>query len=108
MFVHYVRPQENGEHVGTRYASVRNDATGTRISFKPLIIKDFAFKASHFTDRMIADTAHDFELAPLKETIINLDCRVNSIGLDPLIAKKEAARLFDEKHMKFGFRINIE
>ncbi|NMP37088.1 MAG: DUF4981 domain-containing protein [Clostridiales bacterium] len=108
MFVHYVRPQENGEHIGTRYAKASNCETGAQISFTPSGIKEFAFKASHFTDKMIADTAHDFELAPLAETIINLDFRVNAIGLDSLIAKKEPGRILDQKKIKFGFKLSIK
>lgn len=63
-FEHYIRPQENGAHYGTRFVEVYSNAAGLR--FEPFGMEHFSFNAQHFTAQMLEDTKHDFELEPLK------------------------------------------
>lgn len=103
-FEHYIRPQENGAHYGTRFAEVYSNAAGLR--FEPLGMEHFSFNAQHFTAQMLEDTKHDFELKPLEDTVVSLDWRMTGISEaeyhnDP----ERALRRIDEKKLNFGFVI---
>lgn len=103
-FEHYIRPQENGAHYGTRFAEVYSNAAGLR--FEPFGMKHFSFNAQHFTAQMLEDTKHDFELEPLEDTVVSLDWRMTGISEaeyhnDP----ERALRRIDEKKLNFGFVI---
>lgn len=103
-FEHYIRPQENGAHYGTRFAEVYSNAAGLR--FEPFGMEHFSFNAQHFTAQMLEDTKHDFELKPLEDTVVSLDWRMTGISEaeyhnDP----ERALRRIDEKKLNFGFVI---
>ena len=103
-FEHYIRPQENGAHYGTRFAEVYSNAAGLR--FEPFGMEHFSFNAQHFTAQMLEDTKHDFELKPLRDTVVSLDWRMTGINEaeyhnDP----ERALRRIDEKKLNFGFVI---
>lgn len=103
-FEHYIRPQENGAHYGTRFAEVSGERAGLR--FEPLGMEHFSFNAQHFTSEMLEDTKHDFELEPLRDTVVSLDWRMTGISEamyhnDP---ERESRRI-DEKKLNFGFMI---
>ena len=74
---HYVRPQEMGSKEDTRYA-VLTDSLGNGLwigSDRP-----FAFSALRYTAEMLAETFHDGQLVPLKETVLSLDVKQNGLG----------------------------
>ena len=77
-FEHYVRPQENMAHTDTLWMSL-NDGQGTTL----LALSDdarFSFNCSHFTPHDLSSTAHDFELKPREQTVVNLDLAQAGIG----------------------------
>ena len=91
-------------HYGTRFAEVYSNAAGLR--FEPFGMEHFSFNAQHFTAQMLEDTKHDFELEPLKDTVVSLDWRMTGISEaeyhnDP----ERALRRIDEKKLNFGFVI---
>ena len=103
-FEHYVRPQENSAHFGTKWASVCNE-DGIGLICKPIDFDSFTVNAQHFKAKQLHDTKHDYELEPLKETVLSLDfaqtaCGSNSCGPKPL----DKYRLL-EKKFDFTFRI---
>ena len=102
-FEHYIRPQENMAHAETDWLAISN------LSAHGLLFlstgKAFSFNCSHFTAKQLTETEHDFELIPLKETVIHIDYRHAGIGsascgpaLHPRWQLKETA-------MDFSFRI---
>ena len=100
-FEHYVRPQENGAHGGCRYAAV-SAASGQGLCF---FADGFSFSASHFTPEQLTETAHDYALRPLRETVVILDYRQSGIGSNscgPWLSEKEQ---FNEKQFRFRLRI---
>ncbi len=105
-FEHYIRPQENSAHYGTVSASV-TDNDGDGLKFAGVGIDSFSFNASHFTAKMLTETAHDFELVPLPETVVNLDWRINAISENGVRAKKAPSLILNDKAFKFGFNIAI-
>ena len=103
-FEHYVRPQENSSHYGTKWAEVRND-NGVGFYCKPVNFESFSVNAQHFTPNMIHDAKHDYELEPMKETVLSLDYKNLSCGsasCGPISLDKY--RLLD-KAFNFTFRI---
>ena len=104
-FEHYVRPQENMAHIGTRMVSVA-DATGHGLQFLGCgETESFSFNCSHFTPRMLNETAHDYELVPMEQTVINLDYRQSGIGSNSCGPKLDEALRLSEKAFAFSFRI---
>ncbi len=104
-FEHYIRPQENSSHFETKWGFVGN-ADGHGLLFAGEGINSFCFNASHFTAEQLTETAHDFELVPLDETVVNLDWRINSISEETVIAAHHPDRFISDKSFSFGFRIN--
>ena len=78
-FEHYVRPQENMAHVDTKWMTVANEC-GQGLLVLNGEASDFSFNCSHFTPMQLTETAHDFELEPLKETVVNIDYLHSGIG----------------------------
>ena len=102
-FEHYVRPQENMAHIDTDWMSVANLSGHGLYLFSTG--SAFSFNCSHFTSKQLTETAHDYELIPLKETVVNIDYRHAGIGshsCGPVLA--ERWRLTDDI-IDFSFRI---
>jgi beta-galactosidase len=79
-FEHYVYPQENMAHVGTRWVEVATAAGHGLLATGADGLPSFSFNCSHFTDAQLADAKHDYELTPLKETVVHLDWRQSGVG----------------------------
>ncbi|MBQ9086517.1 MAG: DUF4981 domain-containing protein [Clostridia bacterium] len=77
-FEHYIRPQENMAHNGTYWMRVA-DSQGEGI-FALSTGSSFSFNCSHFTTKQLTETTHDFELQPMKETVVHIDCQHSGIG----------------------------
>ncbi len=73
----YLRPQENGSHYATEWASVAN-AQGVGLLFVGM--EDFSFNASHFTPEELTRAGHPFQLDKRRETIIHLDAMMSGLG----------------------------
>lgn len=103
-FEHYVRPQENSSHFNTKWAEVRNtDGIGLYCTAEDF--ESFSVNAQHFTPNMLRETPHDYELVPLKETVLSLDFKQLSCGsasCGPISLDKY--RLLDKK-FNFTFRL---
>ena len=67
--------------------------------------KDFSFNASHFTPKQLTETAHNFELIPMKETCVNIDYRQAGIGSNSCGAPLPKEFRIDENEFKFSFRL---
>ena len=79
-FEHYIRPQENMAHSGTRWVKIGN-GNGQGLKILPAETTEaFSFNCSHFTPWMLYTTKYDFELTPLAETVVNIDFKQAGIG----------------------------
>ena len=54
---------------------------------------------------MLTETPHDFELKPLKETVVNIDYRHAGIGSNSCGAELEDKFKLSEKEILFTFRL---
>lgn len=100
----YIKPQENGAHYGSLWGAV-GTLCGHGLFFCSSDKSGFSFGASHFTAKQLRETAHDWELKPLKETVVRLDWRINSSSCDKDIAQLEPERTLDCKSFDFSFDI---
>ena len=106
-FVHYIRPQENSSHYKTRRVTVGKKG-GCGLFVEGLgETKDFSFNASHYSAEQLTEVKHDFELKKEPYTIFNIDGRFNAISESSELDNDENNRLFDEKHIDFGFSIKV-
>jgi beta-galactosidase len=102
-FEHYVRPQENMAHADTEWVAVTNESRHGLLCLSDG--KAISFNCSHFTPHMLASTPHDYELVPLKETVVNIDYRHTGIGSNSCGPTLLPEFRFDEKEFTFKFRI---
>ena len=104
-FEHYVRPQENMAHAETRWMEVANAAGQGILATNTADCADFSFNCAHFTAKQLTDTAHDYDLVPLADTVVNIDYRHTGIGSNSCGPALEPQWRFEEKHFKFSFRL---
>lgn len=107
-FVHYVRPQENANHYKTRNVWVGKKGDCGLLVKGSEGTKEFSFHASHISAEQLTEKKHDFELENEHRTILNIDGRFNAISESRELDNDENNRLFDEKHIDFGFIIKPE
>ena len=101
----YVRPQENMAHVDSRWMSVANVAGHGLLATNTENAESFSFNCSHYTPEMLTKTAHDFELEPLEDTVVNIDYRHNGIGSNSCGPWLADMWQFKEKSFAFSFRL---
>ncbi|MBO5754676.1 MAG: glycoside hydrolase family 2, partial [Clostridia bacterium] len=101
-FEHYVFPQENSAHKGTKWALVSTLA-GRGLLFT--CENDFSFNASHYTPKMLDEAKHDYELKALDETIVNVDYRQSGIGSNSCGPELVKEMRFSEKEFHFAVKI---
>ena len=102
-FEHYVRPQENCAHADTRWMLVSSVAGQGLLAVTTG--KDFSFNCSHFTPKQLTDTAHDYELVPMKETCVNLDMIQSGIGSNSCGPGLYPHWQLSEKEFDFSIRL---
>ena len=102
MFEDYIKPQENGSHYGTEWATVSTElGIGLRFASRT----PFSFQASHFTPEDLTAALHRHKLVKRKETIVHLDYKMGGVGsasCGPEILEKYR---FNEKN--FAFEIEL-
>ena len=102
-FEHYIKPQENGAHGDTRYMTV-SSATGQGLCVISTD-KAFSFNCSHFSSLDLSSASHDYELAPRKETVVNIDYAHAGIGSASCGPTLDEKYKLTEKEMHFSFRL---
>ncbi|MDY2826534.1 MAG: glycoside hydrolase family 2 TIM barrel-domain containing protein [Eubacteriales bacterium] len=102
-FEHYIRPQENSAHAGTKWMFVSNREGHGLAAL--MTDRDFSFNCAHFTAHDLTVARHDFELVPRKETVVNLDYRQNGIGSNSCGPVLPESLSFNEKAFTFEFRL---
>jgi len=77
MHENYLRPQENGSHYATEWATVTN-SQGIGLLF--IGRDDFSFNVSHYTPEDITQACHPYKLQRRDETIVNIDYKMSGVG----------------------------
>lgn len=102
-FEHYIRPQQNGSRGETRWLDV-SDVGGHGLLFLAGE-KPFSFTCCHYMQEQVTDTAHDYELIPMKETALNIDYRNAGIGSAACGPRLPEQYRITEERFSFSFRI---
>ncbi len=79
-FEPYIRPQENMAHAETRWMEVTDESGSGILATGGAEFPAFSFNCAHFTPMQLTNTAHDYELVPLDNTVVNLDWAHSGIG----------------------------
>ncbi len=85
LYVPYIKPQENGARIDTRWVSVK-DKQGTGIQIRA-VNHPFMFSALPYTAEELTAKAHDYELQDSGHTVLSLDhsqCGLGSNSCGPL------------------------
>lgn len=97
----YIMPQENGSHFDCDYVELYNGQYGiAAVSETP-----FSFQASNYTQEMLAQAKHNYELEESDSTVLCIDYALNGIGSNSCGPEVLAAYRFDEKEFQFGFTL---
>ncbi|MBE6553446.1 MAG: DUF4981 domain-containing protein [Ruminococcaceae bacterium] len=104
-FEPYVRPQENMAHTDTRWVTVANASGFGLLATNTAETASFSFNCSHFTPRQLTQTAHDYELVPLADTVVNIDCAQSGIGSNSCGPALEEKLQLNGAHYAFAFRL---
>lgn len=99
-FTHYIRPQENGNHIKTRFACV-GDAEGRAMYFKAM--PEFSFSALHYTAHDLSDADMDRDLKPRAETVVNIDYKTAGIGSNSCGPELAPEYAFTEREFRYSF-----
>ena len=97
----YIKPQENGAHVGTRWVKFTN-LQGTGLLVKG---ESFSFNASHYTTKELTSSKYDWELRPTKEINFNIDYRNSALGLNSCGPRLRKNREISERSFEFTFKL---
>ena len=65
----------------------------------------FSFNCSHFSAEQLTQTAHDYELTPLKETVVHIDYRHAGIGSASCGPALHPRWQLTDSTMDFSFRL---
>ena len=102
-FEPYVRPQENMAHTDTDWVAVASLTGHGLYAFST--DSSFSFNCAHFTAKQLTETAHDYELVPLKETVVNIDYRHAGIGSASCGPTLDEKWRLSEDTIDFEFRL---
>jgi len=102
-FEPYIRPQENMAHIDTDWMAVSN-LSGHGL-YALSTGKSFSFNCSHFTAEQLTETRHDYELIPLKETVVHVDYAHAGIGSNSCGPALHERWQLNEREIDFSFRL---
>ena len=104
-FEHYIRPQENMAHAETRWVEISNEAGQGLLATDTVENPEFSFNCSHFTAEQLSGTAHDYELSPLRETVVYLDYAQSGIGSNSCGPELPEELRLKETSFRFAVRL---
>lgn len=104
MFENYVMPQENGSRYGADWAIVSN-LLGMGLKFVSSA-EHFSFNASHYLPEDLNQAKHTYELAPRKETIVQLDYKLSGVGSNSCGPELLDQYRLKEKEFSYSLRIS--
>ncbi len=104
-FEHYVRPQENMAHAGSRWIELQNGRGHGLLCLNTAQNTEFSFNCSHYTDAELTSRAHDYELCPVPETVIRLDLCQRGIGSESCGLSLNEAWRIRQRELAFAVRL---
>ena len=105
MYENYIRPQENGNHLGTRYMTLSGDNMALGVT---AVNKAFNFSALHYSQENLQNTMHGFELKKEPYTVLCLDYAQNGIGSQSCGPKMRPKYSFSEERFNFSVVLKLK
>ena len=96
----YIKPQENGSHYGCEWINVFGNAGGWEIK---AVEKPISFNTSVYTQEMLTETRHNFELKESGYTVLCIDYRQSGIGSASCGPDLMEKYRLNEERFAFGF-----
>lgn len=97
----YIRPQENGSHMGCDYVQLSDGNSGLAAVSE----QTFSFNASVYTQEELEKKTHHYELEPSGSTVLCLDYAQNGIGSNSCGPKVPDRCRFDEENFTFCIKL---
>ncbi len=72
----YIRPQENGSHMGTRKVCLSDGSSGLEVTAADTI----SFSASNYTIQELSEKKHNYELQEAEHVTFCLDYKMSGVG----------------------------
>ena len=97
----YIMPQENGSHYDCDYVELSNQRYGIAVASE----HTFSFNASNYTQEMLTQAKHNYELTEADSTVLCIDHAQNGIGSNscgPVVLDEYR---FSEKEFRFDFTL---
>lgn len=76
-YVPYIKPQEHGNHIKTKYLEVTNNE-GAGLVFAT--DTEFEFSVSHYSADQLSEVTHSFDLKKEDSTFVRIDYKVAGLG----------------------------
>lgn len=99
----YVRPQENGNHTGTRWLKLSSNHSEIKIFANT----PFEFGVSHYTPQDLCNALHPNELHEHSETVITLDLAQRGLGTGSCGPQTLPQYEISKKNYRFSFSLLI-
>lgn len=97
----YIRPQENGSHMGCDYVLLSDENSGLAAVSE----QDFSFNASVYTQEELEEKTHHYELERSGSTVLCLDYAQNGIGSNSCGPQVQDRYRFDEENFTFCIKL---
>ena len=94
-------PQENGSHYDCDYVELTNQRYGMAVAAE----HTFSFNASYYTQEVLTQTKHNYELTEADSTVLCIDHAQNGIGSNscgPVVLDEYR---FSENEFRFDFTL---
>jgi len=104
-FEPYIKPQENGSHYMTKFASVYN-SFGSGISLVPYNDSDsFEFNIQPYSSEMLTDILNTYDLPESDKVYVYADYKQNGIGSNSCGPKLSEKYSFNDKHIEYSVKL---
>jgi beta-galactosidase len=96
----YIKPQENGSHYGCEWINVFGSEGGWEVK---AVEQPISFNTSVYTQEMLTETKHNFELKESEYTVLCIDYRQSGIGSNSCGPELMEKYRLNEESFTFGF-----
>lgn len=100
---HYLRPQENGSHLGCDYVMVGDNQTTLQI----LASTPISFNCSPYTQEELTRKGHDYELEESGYTVLCLDYATSGVGSNSCGPELAPSYRLDQTEFTLGLDLQV-
>ena len=102
-YEHYIRPQESGNHMNTKWLELNNGTS--KVTFTTP--ESFEFSALNYTVEELDQKEHDFELTEANSTEVLICYKNRGVGSNSCGPALQRKYQVTDKHIEFAFDLKI-